>query len=179
MDLTILLWIQAHMRCDVLDFIFTLITKLGNTGIIWILLTLILLIRKDTRYTGLVMAIAFILSAAVVNLGIKPLVSRPRPFQAHPIELAIAAPYGTSFPSGHSATSFAAAWAYFITRKNRLRWGLLALAAAIAFSRLYLFVHFPTDVLAGIIIGVILSYAAKLIADRLVKNGRWGIHANP
>lgn len=99
MDLTILLWIQAHMRCDVLDFIFTLITKLGNTGIIWILLTLILLIRRDTRYTGLVMAIAFILSAAVVNLGIKPLVSRPRPFQVHPIELAIAAPYGTSFPS--------------------------------------------------------------------------------
>ncbi len=123
MDLTILLWIQAHMRCDVLDFIFTLITKLGNTGIIWILLTLILLIRRDTRYTGLVMAIAFILSAAVVNLGIKPLVSRPRPFQVHPIELAIAAPYGTSFPSGHSATSFAAAWAYFITRKNRLRRG--------------------------------------------------------
>ena len=55
----------------------------------------------------------------------------------------------------------------------------MALAAAIAFSRLYLFVHFPTDVLAGIIIGIILSYAAKLIADRLVKNGRWGIHASP
>lgn len=167
------------MRCDVLDFIFSLITKLGNTGIIWILLTLILLIRRDTRYVGLVMAISLVLSAVVVNFGIKPLVNRPRPFQVYPIDIAIAPPYGTSFPSGHSATSFAVAWAYFITRKNRLRWGLLALAAAIAFSRLYFFVHFPTDVLAGIIIGIILSYPAKLIADRIVKNGRWGIHANP
>lgn len=167
------------MRCDVLDFIFSSITKLGNIGIFWILLTLVLLIRKDTRYVGLVMAISFILSAAVVNLGIKPLVSRPRPFQIYPLDIAIAPPSGTSFPSGHSATSFGAAWAYFITRKDRLRWGLLALAAAIAFSRLYLFVHFPTDVLAGIVIGIILSYPAKYIADRLVKNGRWGIHATP
>lgn len=178
MDLAILLWLQAHMRCDVLDFIFSFITKFGNGAIIWILLTLVLLIRKDTRYVGLVMAASLVLSAAIVNFGIKPLFSRPRPFQVYPMDIAITPPYGTSFPSGHSATSFAAAWSYFITRKNRLRWGLLALAVAIAFSRLYLFVHFPTDVLAGIVIGVVLSYAAKYIVDRLVKNGRWGVHAD-
>lgn len=167
------------MRCDVLDFIFTFITKLGDNGLIWILLTLVLIIRRNTRYTGLVMAFSLILAVAVTNLGLKPLVSRPRPFQAYPMDILIPPPHGSSFPSAHSASSFAVAWAYLITRKDKLRWVLLALAALIAFSRLYLFVHFPTDVLTGSILGIVLSYPARHLVDRLMKNERWRRYVEP
>lgn len=175
MDLSILLWIQTHMRNDVLDFIFTNITRLGNVGFIWIVLIAIFLIRKETRYTGVVMLISFILTSILANLCIKPLIDRPRPFQVYPMDLLIPPPSGTSFPSGHTATSFAVAWAYFITRKDKLRFALVLLAVAISFSRLYLFVHFPTDVLAGVVLGILVSYLIKWLAAKFFYDGRWGI----
>lgn len=177
MDLSILLWIQAHMRNDVLDVVFVNITRLCNLGFIWLLLIAIFLIRKETRYVGLVMLVSFILTSALTNLCIKPLVERPRPFQVYPMDLLIPPPSGTSFPSGHTSASFAAAWAYFITRKDKLRFALVALAIAIGFSRLYLFVHFPTDVLTGAALGILISYLAKWLVARFIKDGRWGIRA--
>ncbi|MEG0075662.1 MAG: phosphatase PAP2 family protein [Eubacterium sp.] len=173
MDLSILLWIQTHLRCDLLDFIFKTFTTLGDAGLIWILLAFILIIRKETRYTGLIMALSLILSVLVADIGIKNLVNRPRPFIVYPFDLIITPPHGTSFPSGHSASSFAAAWSYMLTHKNKIRYFWVALASTIAFSRLYLFVHFPTDVLMGLAIGILLAYFSRAIIDWIVNTKTW------
>lgn len=173
MDLSLLLWIEAHLHSDILDAFFKMITMLGDVGFIWLILTLILLIRKETRYTGMVMALSLAFSLIIVNIGIKPLVNRPRPYETYPFNLTIAPPSGSSFPSAHSSSSFAAAWAYFITRKNKMRYFWIILAAAISFSRLYLFVHFPTDVLSGIALGILFSYPARFLICKLIQEKTW------
>ncbi|MEG0376978.1 MAG: phosphatase PAP2 family protein [Eubacterium sp.] len=173
MDLSILLWLQSHLHYAILDPIFKTITMLGDDGFIWIVLTLILLFRKDTRYAGMVMALSLAFSLLFVNIGIKPLVDRPRPYEVYPFNLIIAPPPGSSFPSAHSSASFAAAWAYFITRKNKMRYAWLVLAVAISFSRLYLFVHYPTDVLSGIALGILFSYLARFLVCKIISKKTW------
>lgn len=161
MDAAILFFIQEHLASPLGDAIMPVITHLGSGGLIWFIVAAILLARRETRPAGVVMIIAVVLSAAFVSLSLKPLFDRPRPFQAYPSDILIAPPAGSSFPSGHSAASFAGATAYLLMRKNKRGWLLLALAALIAFSRLYLFVHYPSDVLVGALTGVIFAFLAK------------------
>ncbi|MEG2643157.1 MAG: phosphatase PAP2 family protein, partial [Eubacterium sp.] len=134
----------------------------------WIIVTALLLAKKETRYAGIVMGISVALSAGLVQFGLKPLFNRTRPYLAYNFPILIPAPMGTSFPSGHAATSFAAAWSYFCLYKNKLRWGLLTIALGIAFSRLYLFVHYPSDVVVGMIVGLLVAYMARWLADWII-----------
>lgn len=143
----------AGWRTAWLDAFFSCITHLGDAGIVWIVLALVLLCRRSTRRTGLCVACALILDLIFCNLLIKPLVNRPRPFALRAMELLIAPPADASFPSGHTAASMASVAALWY-RRSRLRWPALALAVVIACSRLYLTVHYPTDVLAGAVVGV-------------------------
>ncbi|MCI5622395.1 MULTISPECIES: phosphatase PAP2 family protein [Anaerostipes] len=156
MDFMILNWIQTHMRCDFLDFIFSHITMLGNGGLIWIFICVLLLFTKRYRKAGIFILLAMLTGNLLGEQIIKPLIARPRPFIQQSFDLIIPAPSGYSFPSGHTASSFCAA--LFLTLLNR-RFALPAylLAVAIAFSRMYLYVHFPTDVLAGIILGSVCA----------------------
>lgn len=172
-DLNILDFIAEHLRCSFLDGFFSFITHFGDAGIFWIALAVILLFFKKTRKTGAMMGVALVLGLFICNLGLKPLVMRTRPYnlQAHygnPIDLIIKAPGDFSFPSGHTAASFEGAVVIFSQNK---KWGIPALifAALIAFSRLYLYVHYPTDVLAGFIIGIINAVLAVLIVNAVVK----------
>lgn len=160
MDLNILLWIQENLRCPALDTFFITMTRLGDIGIVWIALILILLCRRETRQAGIAVAVAFILSAVLTNLAVKPLFDRPRPFQSYPLDPLVPPPAGSSFPSAHSAVSFACAQAWFLSGKRRIRIVGFLLAACIAFSRLYVFVHYPTDVLAGTLLGLALGTLA-------------------
>lgn len=161
----------------ILNVIMPKITMLGDAGIVWIVLTLILLIPKKTRRTGASMAVALVLCVIFGNIIIKNLVARPRPFDMERYALAkehllIAAPTDYSFPSGHTLSSVAASTALF---KDHSVWGFLAfvLALTIAFSRLYLQVHYPSDVLAGLILGFLLglwgSSIVKTVADFAAK----------
>ena len=155
----ILLFIQENLRCAAGDFLFPLITRLGDAGLIWIILGLSLLISRKTRRCGLAILISLAVTYAVGDLVIKNLIMRPRPFTVYPeIELLISPPGSFSFPSGHSGSSFAAATALFCFYKKP---GIaaLVLAALIAFSRMYLFVHYPTDVLAGSMLGIFMALA--------------------
>lgn len=163
LDLNLLLWIQDNLRTPFLTPLFVFITTLGNGGMLWILLSIGLMLPKKTRKTGLMCMAALCLSFFVNNLLLKNLVERMRPFDAYQTVIPlIAKPTDYSFPSGHTAASFACAGV--LARYLPRRFGIPAvfLAALIAFSRLYLGVHYPSDVMAGMISGILVGYVAEL-----------------
>lgn len=158
MEIEILNMIQK-IRTPLLDTFMSNITKLGNAGIVWILLTIVLLLIPKTRKSGLILAVALIVDLILCNGILKPLMARIRPFDINTaIQLIVAKPHDYSFPSGHTAASFTAVMALYLAGEKKLWKVSLVLACLIAFSRLYLYVHYPTDVLGGIVIGVIAGY---------------------
>jgi len=166
-DFAILDFIRENIANPVLDVIMKIITHSGDAGIIWIAAALLCLIFKKTRKAGVCMAIALILVLLICNLTLKPIIARPRPFMLREeIELIISAPSGFSFPSGHTASSFAAAVGLFIYHK-KLGIAALIWAFLIAFSRLYMYVHYPTDVLAGMVIGILCAVVAMIIVNKV------------
>ena len=169
-ELFILDWIQAHLRHPLLDPVMVFITTLGNAGILWIALTILLALKKSTRKTAAALAIALMLCLVSGNLLLKPLVGRIRPFHAQElVTLLIETPTDYSFPSGHTAASFAAVFA-LKTAGSPLWKPALAVAIVIAFSRLYLYVHWPSDVLAGALLGAAVGWeGAKIVEKALEK----------
>ena len=158
MDFYILDLIKKIFECPFMDFIMPKITFLGNGGVIWIVAAIILLFFKKYRKGGIAMLIALSVGAIFGNLIVKPLVARPRPFHGiEELQLLIKSPTGFSFPSGHTLSSFSGA---FVLNHINRKFGYFAfpLAILIAFSRLYLYVHFPSDVLVGAILGIAISY---------------------
>ena len=167
LDASILLWIQANLR-GALDGFFIVVTHLGDAGILWIILTIIMMCVRKTRRTGVTCAISMILGMIAVNLILKNWIARIRPYELiEGLTLMIEKQVDYSFPSGHAANSFACAWVMLRTMKKR--WGVpaLLLAALIAFSRLYVGVHYPSDILAGILIGIAAAEAAIVIVRGL------------
>lgn len=166
-ELPVLDFIAEHLRCGFLDFVMPKITLLGDAGIFWIVLALALLIPKKTRKTGIMMGVALILGLLVCNITIKPLAARIRPYDVKGIAPYLAEyQHDFSFPSGHTTASFEGATVILIRHR---RWGIAAcvLAALIAFSRMYLYVHYPTDILFGLILGVIFGILGVLIVNKL------------
>ena len=166
MELTILDFIQEHMRNAFLDVGMPFVSTLGNAGIIWIALTVVLLISKKHRKTGILMALALVFDVILCNGILKNAVARTRPFDVNTgISLLVKKPTDYSFPSGHSLSSFAAAMAIFM---NHRKMGVAALLFAFIMgcTRLYFYVHYPTDVLAGMLFGLILGFLAYRIATK-------------
>lgn len=174
MDHSILSWIIDNLRHAWLDPIVILITSLGDAGAIWIVMSLILLVRPRTRRCGLAMLTALLLGVLVGNLALKNIIARPRPFAAYPDILPLVMPIDPfSFPSGHTLSSFCAASACFAYhRKAGAACGVLALL--IGLSRLYVGVHYPSDVLGGILIGIILGVLATYIVNKICDSVRFG-----
>jgi len=164
----VLLYIQDNLRSELLTPFFRLITGLGNGGFIWILISCLLLLFPKTRRIGCMSLLALLLSYLVNNRCLKILVARSRPFDTFQTLIPlIGKPRDFSFPSGHTASSFAAASVFF--RKLPVWAGapLLILAVLIGISRLYVGVHYPGDVLAGMASGWLLGMAAGKIIDFL------------
>lgn len=154
-ELQLLDWIQANLRCGFLDAVLGALTHLGDGGIFWIILTLLFLILPKTRKAGAAMAISLALESLLCNVLLKPLVARVRPYEINTaVRLLLRAPKDFSFPSGHTGIAFAGAAAMGFARA-RGRVPALVLASVIGVSRLYLYVHYPTDVLAGAALGVL------------------------
>lgn len=165
----LLMWFQ-NGRNGFCDFILPKITFLGNGGWFWILTTLLLLVfyKKDRR-VGLNCFVSILLAALICNVILKTTINRARPCDIWPeIETIVSRPHDSSFPSGHTNASFAVATAIFLRNK---KWGsaALVLAAVIAISRMYLFMHFPTDVLAGACNGVLWAIVAYYIVNLYYK----------
>lgn len=166
-DLPILEWIRANLTHPILDKAMPIITMLGDGGIFWIALALILLFRKKQRKNGLAMLLAMLFGLIVCNVLLKPAVARIRPYDLQEsmgdvIHLLIETPHDFSFPSGHTVSSFGAAVA-LVLGNRKLGIPALLVAILIAFSRLYLYVHFPTDVIASVILGTIFGIISHLI----------------
>jgi len=169
-DSSLLEFIQRAMRTGILDVVMPFITRLGSGGAIWVAFGIFFVCKKEYRVLGFSILGALVLSFVVGNLILKPVIARPRPSDVNlEMILLISRPSGYSFPSGHTMSSFAVATAMWL--HNR-RLGVLALilAALISFSRLYLYVHYPTDILVGIIIGVSLGFIATKICKKIWRN---------
>lgn len=163
-----LLFLQESVRNPVLDKIMIFITSLGDKGMIWILATVLLLIPKKTRKAGMVSAVALLGSLLFNNMLIKNIVQRPRPYVTlEDLRIIIPRPSEYSFPSGHSSSSFAAAVSFYRLLPKKLGIPAIVLAGLIAFSRLYVGVHYPTDVLAGALMGIVLSYFAQYLVETI------------
>ncbi len=171
LDADILLFLQDTVRTPFLNPIISGLTALGNSGLIWVVATLALAFFPKTRKIGLTGLLALLISLLVNNVILKNLVARIRPYEVvEGLVSVIGKQWDYSFPSGHTGSSFAAAWVFF--RKLPKKFGIpaLVLAALIGLSRLYLGVHYPTDVLFGVISGIGSGCVASMIADR-VKSG--------
>ncbi len=169
MEISILDLIQK-LRTPLGDRVMCMITKLGNAGAIWIVLALVLLLIPKTRRSASILLAALAVDVVLCNLLLKPLVARVRPFEVNTaIQLLVAKPQDFSFPSGHTAASFASAAALYLAGEKKLWKPVLVLAVLIAFSRLYLYVHYPTDVLGGAVLGSFAGYAGYRIMKRIWK----------
>ena len=167
LDFAILNWIQEHLRCVFLDVLMPKVTLLAEYGIVLILLGLILLCTKRYRICGAAV-LGGLASGLVIGNGIlKNLIARARPCWINTqVSLLVAMPADYSFPSGHTLHCFIAATVLLHYDK---RLGIPALGAAllVAFSRLYLYVHFPSDVLAGAILGIGIGLLAVFSTEKI------------
>lgn len=170
-ELAVLDWIQAHLRCGLLDTLMPAVSWTANHGEVWILLAVVLVLIHGQRKRGAAVGCALVLDLIACNVILKPLIGRVRPFAVHPaVELLIPPPLDASFPSGHTAASFAAVFA--LKAAGSPLWKpALVLAAAIAFSRLYLYVHWPSDVLGGILLGAACGWAGGRLVEKAEE--RW------
>ena len=172
-DFSVFQFVEEYIWNPVLDVIMTVITTLGDGGLIWIACAICLLATKKYRKVGAMVAAGLIISLAVTDGVLKPLIDRPRPFnyegwlgQFNFPEL-VEKPTSVSFPSGHTSSSFAAAVPMLLKSKKRIGIPAIILAALVAFSRIYVHVHYCTDVLAGLVMGIIYGLLAVLVVEKL------------
>lgn len=170
-DLPILDWIRANMTTPLLDVLIPIISFLGDTGMVWIIWALILLLTRKHRKTGLGMLMALLMGVVVCNLILKPTVARIRPYDLQEtlgvtIALLVEKPHDFAFPSGHTIASFEACTVLLLANWKQ---GIPAvlLAIAIAFSRLYLYIHYPTDVITSVILGTIFGIIGYLVTHKV------------
>ena len=170
-DLPILDWIMANLWCPFLDAVMPVITVLGDAGIFWIALAAVFLLIPKHRKMGLSMGVALIMGVVICNMILKPVVGRIRPYDYQleffqkTIPLLIERQHDFSFPSGHTIASFEAAVAMLICNK-KLGIPAMILAVLIAFSRMYLYVHYPTDVIASVILGTGLAFLGVFLVNK-------------
>ena len=169
LDWRLLDGIRLLLSCAFLDASMPIVTHLGDAGALWILSALALLISKKYRRDGIALLCGLAIGVLIGNVALKNLVARPRPCWEKPyVQMLIAVPKDFSFPSGHTLSSVIAAALISRIRKG-FRLPSILLAALIAFSRLYLYVHFPTDVLASVILGLAIAGGVWKANLRLAK----------
>ena len=190
-DLPILEWIQANLQFAFLDFIMPIITVFGDAGIFWMAWAAVLLLIPKYRKTGIGMFLALMMGLVVCNLTLKPLVGRMRPYdyQINILgktweqiliggKLLVETPHDFSFPSGHTIASFEAAVVILLGSK-KMGIPAMILAVIIAFSRLYLYVHYPTDVIFSVFAGILFAFIGDALAAKVApklaprKRGRY------
>ena len=171
-DLPILDFIAEHLHCAFLDIVMPIITMFGEAGIFWILCAVVLACIPKYRKVGLGMGAALLIGLLVCNVTMKPLIGRIRPFDyqwevfGKNISLLVSRPTDPSFPSGHTIASFEADTVLML-REKKFGIPALVLAVLIAFSRMYLYVHYPTDVLAALVLGIGIGFLGDFLVRKI------------
>ena len=177
-EASIILWIQENLR-GAMDGLWLCITHLGDEGILWIALGILLLFWKKTRPIGITVLISLLFDFLIINMSLKGIIARPRPFvvnEAIKPLITNVSPY-RSFPSGHSGGSFSAMFALYRWVPKKIGIPAVILAALVALSRLYVGVHYPTDILAGCLVGFVcsfLAYRVVLLANKKLEERKNG-----
>ncbi len=158
------------------DFLLTFITRLGDDGIFLILLSLVLMVFKKTRKVGTAMLGAIIIGALFTNISIKPIIARPRPyidetgvFHQWWIDAGSHVESEFSFPSGHTTSAMAAMTGLFFATNKKVSWTAFIFAVVMGITRIYLCVHFPSDILGGLLIGFIAGLLSYIIVNAFSK----------
>ena len=173
-DLPVLDWIAANLWCPVLDAVMPVITLLGDAGIFWIAIAVLFIFTRKYRKTGIGMMFALMMGLLVCNIWLKPTIARIRPYDFQmeyflkEIPLLVGGMHDFSFPSGHTIASFEAAVVILLNSK-KLGIPAMILACLIAFSRLYLYVHYPTDVIASILLGTAFAFVGNFLAQKVME----------
>lgn len=168
----LLLWVQNALRSPLFDPIVLFFTKLGNAGALFIALTLLLLAFPKTRRVGLAAALALLCSLLFTNLILKNLFQRTRPWEAFDFLRNLVVETDTSFPSGHTSAAFAFALA--VVRAGPKPWRkvkvtVVVLAVLMGLSRLYVGAHYPSDVLAGLLVGSLAGVTGWYLSTLLLR----------
>lgn len=167
-DFIILDWVHEHLTCPFLDVFMPIVTMFGEWGLFFILAALVMLFFKRTRRTGAMMGVALFLGLLICNLGLKPAVARIRPYELRPIDFEMLVKKATdySFPSGHTIAAVESATVLMIRNK---RFGIPAvvLAVLIAASRIYLYIHYPSDVITSLVLGVIIGFFSVYVVNKI------------
>lgn len=171
-DESIMLYVQENIRCGVLDPVMKFFSLIGNAGILWIAVGLILLCQHGYRTAGFDMLLALAVCAAINNLVIKEIVMRLRPYETIQGLTTVIAPLTSwSFPSGHASSSFASAYA--LGRARGGKWWLLYIPATlIAVSRVYVGVHYMSDIIAGAVVGTAVSICVYCLRNKYLSFDR-------
>lgn len=170
LDGNILLWIQEYIRNDFLTPIFKFITHLGDEGYVWIAIAVILLFVKKYRKVGLMVGASLLGSLVFNNMIIKNIVARPRPYRMiETLSILIPEPGEYSFPSGHTSSSFAAGVVLYLMLPKKYGVPAMILAFLLGISRLYVGVHYPTDVLGGMVMGTLIAFAVVKVTELIDK----------
>lgn len=164
LDGNILLWIQDNLRSGILTPVMVFLSRIADYGMVWIFIGIILLCMRGTRKAGTAVALSMITNLLALNLVLKNLVDRIRPYEViDGLTRLVPAEKSFSFPSGHAGHAFAAAVVIYAMLPKKYGIPALILAVLIAFSRLYVGVHYPTDVLAGSLIGTVIALLAVAV----------------
>ena len=169
-EASIILWIQENLR-GAMDGFWIFVTHLGDEGYLWIALGIVLLFWKKTRPIGITVLLSLLFDFLIINVTLKGLVARPRPFVVNEAIAPLVggvSPY-RSFPSGHSGGSFAAMLALSKWVPKKIGIPSIILAIMVALSRLYVGVHYPTDILGGLVVGLVCSFAAYRIVKSVMR----------
>lgn len=168
-DFAILDWIQKNLRCGFLDFMMAKVTILGEHGIFPLMIAVVLLIFQRYRRCGFTILCGMSGGYLIGNIILKNVVARPRPCWINDaVNMLVAVPKDYSFPSGHTLHLFIFATVLMFFDK-RIGIPALILASLVGLSRIYLYVHFPTDVLAGAALGIGIGVASFLISEKISK----------
>lgn len=173
-DLPILDWIAANLHSGAMDFLAPILSLFAEAGILYIALSVLFLALPKTRRMGLCTGLALLFGVVLCNMIMKPLVARPRPFDyqlihfGKEISLLVKAPKDFSFPSGHTIAAFEFAVAAWLNDK-RIGIPAFVVAILVAFSRMYLYVHYPSDVIFAAILGTLLAFLGTYLGKRIYR----------
>ena len=170
LDVNILLFIQEHLRFDFLTPILKFLTMLGDHGMLWIGIALLLILIKRTRPIGATAGASLAINALLVNVFLKNIVARTRPYEViHGLTSLVGEQSDFSFPSGHTSSAFSVAVVMFMLMPKKYGVPALIVATLIAYSRLYVGVHYPSDIIGGLIIGILVAVICVAIYKKIEK----------